>query len=331
MLVHMSPSSRMRKIREVLPQWPQNQDLTYEAFMTAGVVYLRFSPFHRPFYIGSSELCLYDRDMSRRAKFRQLQHDKHAFYKSALRWWLATGSYFEFVAVPVLWEPDSHLVRVKETALIAQFRPMLNFPWINPLLRKARIQAPKYALPNTDQRGGVLGRRAHRQHGKFLQRVPCFQGGLANPELQNRVRLFGLVYKLGSTTVARLNASRILLCRETPISILYLLFRMTRHADEPVRTSARKQLVSLLRKRGGDAPPKVLPLKLMVLTARFHVHAQRWLAQFIRHHRSSFPPVHVPRAAFIEIRLRSLGKTLYNFRRFLTDWETSKSYVCVCV
>ena len=49
MLVHISPSSRMRKIREVLPQWPQNQDLTYEAFMTAGVVYLRFSPFPSPF------------------------------------------------------------------------------------------------------------------------------------------------------------------------------------------------------------------------------------------------------------------------------------------
>ena len=198
MLVHISPTARMRKLQAILPLSPEAACLTFEAFMTAGVIYVRLSPFRKPFYIGSSELTVFDREVSRRAKFRQLLQEKHAFYESSLRWWRATGTYYEFVAIPVIWQPDKTLVRVQEAALISKCRPMLNYPWINPLLKAAHIQAPRYAVPSVDQRCRELGRRACRQHCRFVAKAPYQYGNLGNPDFQNKVRLFGLIYKLGS-------------------------------------------------------------------------------------------------------------------------------------
>ena len=330
MLVHVSPTARMRKLQAILPLSPEAACLTFEAFMTAGVIYVRLSPFRKPFYMSSSELTVFDREVSRRAKFRQLLQEKHAFYESSLRWWRATGTYYEFVAIPVIWQPDKTLVRVQETALISKCRPMLNYPWINPLLKAAHIQAPRYAVPGVDQRCRELGRRACRQHRRFVAKAPYRNGNLDNPDFQNKVCLFGLIYKLGSTTVARFNACRVLLSADTPISMLYLLLRMVKHADEPVRTNARKQLVSLLKKRGGDCPPTACLLKLIPVSASFHEQAKKWLSDFIRHHRSSFPPLHVPRPSLTELRLRSLGKLLFNFRKVLERWHPMESATCVC-
>ena len=105
--------------------WPEQ--LTINDFDSVNSVYLRVDIFSKKYYIGMSESTVIDRESSRRRKFRQ---KAHAFIEPAIRYWRSTGTFYQFVCIPLAACTDKHAALTMEHSLIHQLQPPLNMPFI---------------------------------------------------------------------------------------------------------------------------------------------------------------------------------------------------------
>ena len=108
-------------------------------------------------YIGSTIHSPLVREQSRIRKYAQLEKGTDAFFEPALRIWFAKKNFFSYFVTPIRIIDDSIQLRAQELALIKQFRPKLNHPHCNPILKRLRISLQQYVLPTSST--GLLGNK----------------------------------------------------------------------------------------------------------------------------------------------------------------------------
>ena len=85
--------------------------------------------------------------MSRKRKYRQLCSGITAYYEPALRYWKRTRTFFQHAVIPRQLTSDTLTTRSTEISFQQQYRPQLNHPWINPLLRRHGLHVPHTPFP----------------------------------------------------------------------------------------------------------------------------------------------------------------------------------------
>ena len=110
----------------------------------------------------------FDREMSRKRKYRQLCSGINAYYEPALRYWKRARTFFQHAVIPLQLNSDTLTTRSTEISFQQQYRPQLNHPWINPLLRRHGLRVPQYNIPTT--RHGPIGMTRLHRHRRRLER-----------------------------------------------------------------------------------------------------------------------------------------------------------------
>ena len=237
-------------------------------------------------YIGSTIHSPLFREQSRIRKYAQLEKGTDAFFEPALRIWFAKKNFFSYFVTPIRIIDDSIQLRAQELALIKQFRPKLNHPHCNPILKRLRISLQQYVLPTSST--GLLGNKLLERY--FEERIPVDRAGLA--VLWSRPdELFNILYRLGSNSRDKFEISRLLRSNSATLPFLYLLFRYCQLIDEPHRTQAKKLLVQVqaLKFKGGDQPPANIPMQFLSLSIDTTPIFRDWLREFLQQHSNLFP------------------------------------------
>ena len=114
------------------------QKFSWEWWNTIRVVYCWYH-WCGDLYIGSTEHSVFDREQSRIRKYRKLQANQVAFYEPALKLWHRhrRQNPFEICTFLVWVHPHDGTTLVTMEQLFQQtFRPVYNWPWIKPALKK---------------------------------------------------------------------------------------------------------------------------------------------------------------------------------------------------
>ena len=319
--------ARRKTFLSLLHRLRPRHPLYLQDYFHSNVIYLRFHPHRQAYYIGSSILSLFDREMSRKRKYRQLCSGITAYYEPALRYWKRTRTFFQHAVIPLQFTSDSLTTRSTEISFQQQYRPQLNHPWINPLLRRRGLHVPQYNIPTT--RHGPIGlTRLHRHHRR-LERHHAHECVL-DLHLLKTLDVLHLLHRLGSDTKEKFYTSQVLRSHSASHEILYLLWSQHFHIDEPWRSRAAAQLKLIFRFRKLMIPPAQATLRLFQLSHGFLQRCRQQFRCFLRLHSHLFPPLQVPASPIIEVKSRTLEHYLFNFRTFLRQWTPSSSPQCSC-
>ena len=276
-------------------------------------------------YIGSTIHSPLFREQSRIRKYAQLEKGTDAFFEPALRIWFAKKNFFSYFVTPIRIIDDSIQLRAQELALIKQFRPKLNHPHCNPILKRLRISLQQYVLPTSST--GLLGNKLLERY--FEERIPVDRAGLA--VLWSRPdELFNILYRLGSNSRDKFEISRLLRSNSATLPFLYLLFRYCQLIDEPHHTQAKKLLVQALKFKGGDQPPANIPMQFLSLSIDTTPIFRDWLREFLQQHSNLFPWFHVPTTQIVHIKNPTWKTKVFNFHRFLKQWDPEQPPPCQC-
>ena len=195
------------------------QQLYFPDYFQPNVVYSRFHPHRHAYYIGSSILSLFDREMSRKRKSRRLCSGITAYYEPALRYWKRTRTFFQHAVIPLQLTSDTLTTRSTEISFQQQFRPQLNHPpWINPLLRRHGLRIPQYNVPTT--RHGLIGMTRLHRHRRRLERRHT-QECILDLHLLKTLDVLHLIHRLGSDTKEKFYTSQILRSHSASVEVLY--------------------------------------------------------------------------------------------------------------
>ena len=212
--------------------------LSFDQYHSASKVYARMpmtSDDPMWWYIGSTIHSPLFREQSQIRKNTQPEKGTDAFFEPALRIWYARNSFFSFFVTPIRIITDSVQLRAQELALIKPFRPKLNHPHCNPLLKKLRISLQQYVLPTCS--AGLLGNTLLQRF--FDDRLPVDRAGLAGlwskPD-----ELFNILYRLGSNSRDKFEVAKLLRSNSTTPPLLYLLYRYCLHAHPFMPKIARR-------------------------------------------------------------------------------------------
>ena len=301
--------------------------LYLQDYLHSNVVYLRFHPHRQAYYIGSSILSLFDREMSRKRKYRQLCSGITAYYEPALRYWKLTRTFFQHAVIPLQLTSDSLTTRSTEISFQQHYRPQLNHPWINPLLRRHGLHVPQYNIPTTCH--GPIGMTRLHRHSRRLERHHA-QECILDLHLLKTLDVLHLLHRLGSDTKEKFYTSQVLRSHSTSSEILYFLWSQHFHIDEPWRSRAAAQLKLIFRFRKLMIPPTQATLRLFQLSHGFLQRCRQQFRGFLRLHSHLFPPLQVPASPIIEVKSHTLEHYLFNFRAFLRQWNPSFSPQCSC-
>ena len=209
--------ARRQTFLSLLHRLRPRQPLYLQDYFQPNVVYLRFHPHRQAYYIGSSILSLFDREMSRKRKYRQLCSGINAYYEPALRYWKRTRTFFQHAVIPLQLNTDTLTTRSTEISFQQQYRPQLNHPWINPLLRRHGLHVPQYNIPTT--RHGPIGMTRLHRHRRRLERRHT-QECILDLHLLKTLDVLHLLHRLGSDTKEKFFTSRVLRSHSTSTEIL---------------------------------------------------------------------------------------------------------------
>lgn len=220
---------------------------------------------------------------------------------------------------------DQRELRAYELELIKLFKPKLNHPHCNPILKRLRIQVQQYSLPSSSM--GLVGNTVIQKY--YNPKLPTDQCNLT--VLWSRpADLYNLLYRLGSNTRDKFEVARLLRSDMTSLALLYLMYRYCGQLDEPHRTQATSLVSKAIEFRGGHQPPANVPMQLYSLSIEHKEQHRQWLREFIQEHSALFPWFHVPTTAVVYIKNPTWKPKVHNFHRFLRDWEPDVPPTCQC-
>ena len=219
------------------------------------------------------------RDQSRIRKYSQLERGIDAFYEPALRIWHARRIFYQYFIYPLRYVAHQRELRAYELELIKLFKPKLNHPHCNSILKKLRIHVQQYTLPSTTL--GLLGNTTIQKY--YSNTIPTDQCALT--VLHSRpTGLYNVLYQLGSNTRAKYEVARLLRSDQASLALLYLLYRYCGQLDEPHRTQATSLVTKALQFKGGHQPPANIPLQLHSLSIDHREQHRQWLRDFLQNH-----------------------------------------------
>ena len=297
-------------------------------FFQPQCVYIRFTHITNmqpKFYLGSAMHHTLDREYSRSRKYFQLTNERLVQAELALRYWHDHDNLYIWAPIPIYTDRVDY--RSLEKALIQEWQPRLNFPFIcqfyhpkNGLLKKT--------LLNTNAQFGLatLWRRAkHKFTPQLVRQI------LTSSRFQNRLELWTIIHALGSNTKARFEQTKMLLSNDGGLTLCYALRRLANNTQEPFRTLSLTAIDASIKWWHGKPAPRASALRAPWslspnLQSQLKKFLRQWHFQMLDHqvpcHTPSFKTVLIKHAAVLDI--------LCNHKQAIEDWSTSNPAICCC-
>ena len=125
------------------------------------------------FHIGSTETTVFLREQSRTRKYKQHVSQQLAFFEPAIKLWCKRDNFYQFCIFPLRSQCGDAEHRLSlEQALQQTLRPICNWPWINPLLKRWRIGKTRFGFTSVKPTV-AFGRRLVRRYKKRTRAQHC--------------------------------------------------------------------------------------------------------------------------------------------------------------
>ena len=297
-------------------------------FYQPDAVYIRFTHIvnlQPKFYLGSAMHNVLDREYSRSRKFLQLTNERLVHAELALRYWQEHDNLYAWAPIPIYTNRSDF--RCLELALIQEWQPRLNFPFICQFFHPKRGLLKKPPLNTNSQFGlATLWRRSRHKFTPDLVRKV-----LSSSRFQNRLELWTIIHALGSNTKARFEHIKLLRSNDGGLTMCYALRRLANNIQEPFRTLSLGAIDATIKWWKGKPAPKASALRApWSLTPDLH----RKLKQFLRswHHKmiEYQVPCHLPSFKTVFIKHAAVLDQLCNHKQAIIDWSTNNPPVCCC-
>ena len=297
-------------------------------FFQPDAVYIRFTHIANlqpKFYLGSAMHNVLDREHSRSRKFLQLTNERLVHAELALRYWQEHDNLYVWAPIPIYTNRSDF--RCLELALIQEWQPRLNFPFICQFFHPKRGLLKKPPLNTNSQFGlATLWRRSRHKFTPDLVRKV-----LSSSRFQNRLELWTIIHALGSNTKARFEHIKLLRSNDGGLTLCYALRRLANNIQEPYRTLSLGAIDATIKWWKGKPAPRASALRVpWSLTPDLH----KKLKQFLRswHHRmiEYQVPCHLPSFKTVFIKHAAVLDQLCNHKQSIIDWSTDNPPICCC-
>ena len=306
----------------------QAHALVASTFFRTRTTYLRFSHhtnFLPKFYVGSTEQSVLDREYNRYRKFLQLRHDRLVLSEVALRYWEQNDNLFQWSPIPI--NTDPHNFRAFELALIQEWQPPLNFPFINQFYHPRKGLLRRAPLAQTQQFGF---RRLWRQ-ARWKTTSSQVRRALHSPTFQSRLQSWTTLHHLGSNTKRRYLTEQHLRSNAGGVIKCYALRRLAIHLQEPHRSLALQSLDRTISFWKGKKAPKAFSFRgLWLLIPNLSKRIRSFLVSWYHSNRHLTIPFHKPSVKVIYTKHPTVGEYLYTHKKAVQLWSTSSTPSCTC-
>ena len=266
-----------------------------------------------------------DREYSRSRKYLPLNNERLAQAELALRYQQEHDNLYIWARIPIYTERADY--RCLELALIKEWQPRLNYPFICQFLHPRKGILKKPALNTNAQFGlATLWRRAkHKFTPQLVKDI------LASDRFQNRLELWTIIHALGSNTRARFEQTKMLRSHEGGLNLCNTLRRLANNIQEPFRTPSLQAIGTSIKRWQGKLAPRASALRSpWSLTTNL----QHQLKQFLRKRHlqvlSYQVPCHNPSFKMVFIKHAAVLNQLCNHKQAITDWSSGQEASCCC-
>ena len=162
------------------------------------------------------------------------------FFEPAIKLWCKRDNFYQFCIFPVRSQcGDADHGLSLEQALQQTLRPIYNWPWINPLLKRWRLGKTRFGLTSVKPTV-AFGRRLVRRYKKRTRAQHC---SLVEQQFDNHLRILQLLYMLGSDTLMKFECSKLLRSTQADHDYIFLLIQIESNFDGTlsVKSSAATQ------------------------------------------------------------------------------------------
>ena len=297
-------------------------------FYQPDTVYIRFTHIvnlQPKFYLGSAMHSTLVREYSRSRKFLQLNNERLVQAELALRYWQEHDNLYIWAPIPIYTNRSDF--RCLELALIQEWQPRLNFPFICQFFHPKRGLLKKPLLNTNSQFGlATLWRRSrHKFTPELVRKI------LSSSRFQNRLELWTIIHALGSNTKARFEHIKLLRSNDGGLTMCYALRRLANNIQEPFRTLSLSAIDATIKWWKGKPAPRASALRA---PWSLSPDLPRQLKQFLRswHHKmvEYQVPCHLPSFKTVFIKHSAVLDQLCNHKQAINDWSTTNSPICCC-
>ena len=305
-----------------------SHNLFSRPFFQPQSVYIRFTHIvnlQPKFYLGSAMHSTLDREYSRSRKYLQLTHERLVQAELALRYWQEHDNLYVWAPIPVYTNRADF--RSLEMALIQEWQPKLNFPFICQFFHPKRGILKKPLLNTNAQFGlATLWRRSrHKFTPQIVRQI------LTSSRFQNRLELWTIIHALGSNTKARFEQMKMLRSNDGGLTLCYALRRLANTTQEPFRTLSLNAIDSTIKWWRGKPAPRASALRApWSLSPNLPLQLKNFLRTW--HHKmlDYQVPCHTPSFKTVFIKHAAVLDQLCNHKQAIADWSTSNPPICCC-
>ena len=286
-------------------------------FFQSHSVYIRFTHIvnmQPKFYIGSAMHHTLDRECSRSRKYLQLTNERLVQAGLALRYWREHDNLYIWAPIPIYTERADY--RSLEMAIIQEWQPRLNYPFICQFFQPRKGILKKLALNTNAQFGlATLWRRAkHKFTPKLVRQI------LTSTRFQNRLELWTIIHALGSNPKARFEQTKMLRCNDGGLTLCYALRRLANNIQEPLRTLSLNAIDASIKWWNGKPAPRASALRApWSLTPNLQQHLKKFLRKWHLQVLAHQVPCHNPSFKMVFIKHAAVLDQLCNHKQAIAD------------
>ena len=339
MMLHVFHSPKTNtKLRSILQAAALHSDLWSghtdahpnfaQAFLNTRTTYLRFSHhtnFLPKFYVGSTEQNVLTREYNRYRKFLQIKSDRLVLCEVALRFWETFDNLFMWSPIPLRTDPANF--RAYETALIQEWQPPLNFPFINQFYHPRKGLLRRAPLGQSTQFGH---RRLWRQ-SRWSTTAAKIKQTLQGPTFRSRLKSWTMIHDLGSNTRRSYDTQRFLRSSAAGVNTCYALRRLAAQIQEPSRSIALNHLDNCITHWKGKKAPKPFSFRCpWLLTPNLSKTIRRALTTWYHQNHTVAVPFHKPSVKVIYQKHPAVGEFLFTHKKAVQGWASDNPPQCTC-
>ncbi|CAE7359852.1 unnamed protein product [Symbiodinium microadriaticum] len=314
------------------------EQYTWEFFQRSNCVYVRVftSPFlKRHTYVGSTTGTLGARERTRLGKYRQLARSQHVVGELALWWYLKTDTYHLAVPIVFMHCPLKRCLHAVEQFWIQFWRPTLNAPFINQILR-GKHSLRTAAVRVTATRRHLFSFRLHRRYRQMAKKGYAVQPGPFRDASIVKAAMFSLqvLFDLAAEGLQSFLAAKLLRSGHVDDLLIYQLYRLGCSLGDPhIETTVRKRLRKIMAFRNMTVPSEPSSLCIRGLGhASFAADTRALMRTLLKDSHATVLPFHVPKLLITFKAHPKVKDVLFNFKELVEGWEPhgADSLPCDC-
>ena len=314
------------------------EQYTWEFFQRSNCVYVRVftSPFlKRHTYVGSTTGTLGARERTRLGKYRQLARSQHVVGELALWWYLKTDTYHLAVPIVFMHCPLKRCLHAVEQFWIQFWRPTLNAPFINQIIR-GKHSLRTAAVRVTATRRHLFSFRLHRRYRQMAKKGYVVQPGPFRDASIVKAAMFSLqvLFDLAAEGLQSFLAAKLLRSGHVDDLLIYQLYRLGCSLGDPhIETTVRKRLRKIMAFRNMTVPSEPSSLCIRGLGhASFAADTRALMRSLLKDSHATVLPFHVPKLLITFKAHPKVKDVLFNFKELVEGWEPhgADSLPCDC-